>query len=191
MLKRTITYPNIDDEMVTEEFYFGITKAELAEMEMEKPGGFKNYVEALIAANDGKTILTLIKDFIRMTVGHRVNGRFVKDEEFTAAFMSSEPYSAIFMEFLQNPNSVEDFIKGVLPADLADKFVEEAASAKSPNHEYTEKELLEMSWEEFDRVAGTDAKEMTKEHLQIAFLRKERNPRPAKKKAKKALPQPV
>lgn len=174
MLKKEITYEGIDGP-VTETFYFGITKAELVEMEHAKPGGFKNYVEALISANDGRTILTLIKDFIGMTVGKRVDDRFVKDPDFTKAFMSSEPYSVVFMEFLENPNSVEGFIKQVLPSDLGEKYLEEVASAhKNDQREYTEDELLTMDEDEFTKVAGPDPKEWSREHLQIAFQRRSR-----------------
>lgn len=185
MLKREITYTDIDEQTVTETFYFGITKAEIAEMEFSTPGGLKNHIEALVQAQDGKTIITLIKDFIAMTVGQRVDGRFVKSESFTRAFMSSEPYSVIFMEFLENPNSVADFIKAVLPSDLSEKYVEELANgAVASDREYTEEELLAMDQAEFDAIVGTDMSKMTRAQMQIAYVRRTQGPAPKKTGAK-------
>lgn len=196
MLKKDITYTDINEQPVTETFYFGITKAEIVEMEFATPGGLKNHIEALIEAVDGKTIITLIKDFIAMTVGQRVDGRFVKSESFAKAFMSSEPYSVVFMEFLQNPNSVSEFIKAVLPADLSEKYVEELTNGALPvGREYTEQELLDMDQDEFDAVVGTDLRKMTPAQMQIAYVRRTSAPATSRPKtggkAKQRKIQPV
>ena len=39
MLKKTITYTDFDDNERTEDFYFHLSKAEIAEMELSENGG--------------------------------------------------------------------------------------------------------------------------------------------------------
>ena len=176
MLKRTITYTNIDDQQVTEDFYFNLSKAELAEMELSKPGGFEAWVKSLMQTNDGGVIIAAFKDLVAMTVGERTqDGKFIKSENFKRAFMSSEPYSIIFMEFLENPNSVGEFLKATLPQDLVQKLREEQTAQK---REYTEKELLEMDDAQFQAIAGPNPRDWSREHLQIGFQRKSRHNQP-------------
>ena len=45
MLKKTITYTDYDGNERTEDFYFNISKAELAELEYSVKGGLKKMME--------------------------------------------------------------------------------------------------------------------------------------------------
>lgn len=178
MLKKSITYTNIDGKEVTEDFYFNISKAELAEMELSKAGGMVDWIKFLEQTNDGGMIIAAFKDLIAMSVGERTqSGRFIKTDEIRASFMSSEPYSVLFMELIQNPNSITEFLTNVLPSDLVDKMHEvEAASQK----EYTEQELLDMDDAQFLSVAGPNPRDWSHRHLQVGMQRKMKhnNPQP-------------
>lgn len=47
MLKKTITYTDYNGVERTEDFYFNLSKAEIAEMELEIPGGMTTLIERI------------------------------------------------------------------------------------------------------------------------------------------------
>lgn len=178
MLKKTITFANFDGEEVTEDFYFNLTKAELAEMFLSHEGGdMIEYLQDIVAAENGKEVIAAFKKIIRAAVGERSEDgkRFVKTEEITDNFMQSEAYSELFMTLLQDPNAMAEFVKGIVPANMVRDIEDHELPAEEK--EYSDEDLLGMSDAEFARVAGTDPKDMTKRHLQIAFQRKTTNRR--------------
>lgn len=62
MLKKTITYTNLfTDKEVTEDHFFHISKADLIEMEMSQKGGMQEYIERIIASEDGASIIAMFK----------------------------------------------------------------------------------------------------------------------------------
>ena len=68
MLKKSITYKNFDDETVTEEFYFNMTKAELVELELSEQDGLADTLQAIIDAKDGAKIIEYFKKIILMAL---------------------------------------------------------------------------------------------------------------------------
>jgi hypothetical protein len=120
VLKKTITYQDLDGNSVTEDFYFNLTKAELAEMELAEEGGMRSRLEALLEEEDRKKIIGAFKMLISATVGRRSEDgrRFIKSEEITNEFMQTEAYSVLFMELMTDTDSVVAFAQGVMPADL-------------------------------------------------------------------------
>lgn len=125
MLKKTITYKDLDDNDVTEDFYFNLNKAELAEMALagtsKGGGGFEEYLKKIIAANDGRQIMDMFKEIIAMSVGKRsATGKsFVKNPEIRDEFMGSEAYSILFMELVTDTSKAIEFIRNLVPADIA------------------------------------------------------------------------
>ncbi len=80
MLKRTITYTNFNDEEVSEDFFFHLSKAELVELEMSHKGGLSEMLERIIADEDGKTIIEEFKNVIMKSYGKKSpdGKRFIK-----------------------------------------------------------------------------------------------------------------
>lgn len=117
MLKKTITYTDYDGNERTEDFYFNLTKAECLEMELGSNGGMKKYVERIIAAQDGKQLVSLFKEIIDKSYGVKsLDGkRFVKNQEVLDEFKQSEAYSELFMELATSSDSAAAFVNGVLP----------------------------------------------------------------------------
>ena len=64
MFKKTITYKDYNESERTEDFYFHLTRAELLEMEMTTPGGYKTMLERIIKAQDVPTLYKTFKEFI-------------------------------------------------------------------------------------------------------------------------------
>ena len=120
MLKKTVTYVDYNGVERTEDFYFNLTKAEVAEMEMSVQGGFSKMLEEIIASKDNVQIVNLFKQMVLKSYGEKSpdGRRFVKSDEIAQAFAQTEAYSEIFMELALDEKKAADFVNGILPANL-------------------------------------------------------------------------
>lgn len=121
MLKRNITFENLDGEMVTKEFHFNLSKAELIRLEAENDGkgGYQEAMQRIVDAKDGKAIMDEFENIIMLTVGERQGDQFVKSPEIKAAFRNSAAYDELFMELVTDAGAGAAFVNGVIPAHLA------------------------------------------------------------------------
>lgn len=120
MLKKTITYVDYNGIERTEDFYFNLSKAEVAEMELSVQGGFSKMLEEIIASKDNVQIVSLFKQMVLKSYGEKSpdGRRFIKSEEIAQAFAQTEAYSEIFMELALNEDKAAEFVNGILPANL-------------------------------------------------------------------------
>lgn len=118
MLKRTMSYTDFDGNKRTEDFYFNLTKAEVAELEMSSEGGLSKMLEKIVAEQDGKRIVEIFKDLILKAYGEKsLDGkRFVKNQEVKDAFAQTEAYSDLFMELATNAEASAAFVNGIIPS---------------------------------------------------------------------------
>lgn len=137
MIKKTVTYTDFDDIPVTETLRFHITEAELAEMEVNTPGGLVAKLESVTTGN-GKDILDTFKYLIMAAYCEVVrdkNGRqlLMKTDadghHLADDFVQSLAYNAIFKELIENPETAADFVNGLFPKDLVEKAQKEAEKA--------------------------------------------------------------
>lgn len=121
MLKKTMTYVDFDGNERTETFYFNLTQAEIAEMELSTKGGLAEKINRVVAAEDGETIIAMFKEIIGKAYGEKsADGKlFVKNKEVREAFMQTQAYSDLFMELATNPEAASAFINGIIPANIA------------------------------------------------------------------------
>ena len=120
MLKKTVTYVDYNGVERTEDFYFNLSKAEVAEMEMSVQGGFSKMLEEIVASKDNVQIVNLFKQMVLKSYGEKSpdGRRFVKSDEIAQAFAQTEAYSEIFMELALDEKKAADFVNGILPANL-------------------------------------------------------------------------
>ena len=120
MLKKTVTYVDYNGTQRTEDFYFNLSKAEVAEMEMSVEGGFSKMLEELVASKDNVRIVELFKQMVLKSYGEKsADGRrFMKSPEISEAFSQTEAYSEIFMELALNEEAAAAFVNGIMPANL-------------------------------------------------------------------------
>lgn len=120
MLKKTVKYVDYNGVERTEDFYFNMTKAEVAEMEMSVEGGFSKMLEELVASKDNVRIVQLFKEMVLKSYGEKSpdGRRFVKSKEISEAFAQTEAYSEIFMELALNEEAAAAFVNGIMPANL-------------------------------------------------------------------------
>lgn len=120
MLKKTVTYQNFNDEPVTEDHYFHLSKAELVEMEVEYEGGLAKKLEEIVEAEDGKAIMAMFKKLLLDSYGVKSpDGKsFMKNPDLRENFASTEAYSTIFMELVTDAGAAADFVNGIIPKGL-------------------------------------------------------------------------
>lgn len=123
MLKKSITYTNFNDEEVTEEFYFNLSKAELVKMEVSRDGGMKEHLERIVATNDGKQIIAEMEKIVQAAYGVKSEDgkRFIKTPELWEEFKTSEAYSVFFMELVTQADKAAEFVNAVIPRDLQEQ----------------------------------------------------------------------
>ena len=120
MIKKTVTYVDYNGVERTEDFYFNLTKAEIAEMEMSVEGGFSKMLEEIVASKDNVKIVSLFKQMVLKAYGEKsADGRrFMKSEEISKAFSETEAYSEIFMSLALNESEAAAFVNGIMPANV-------------------------------------------------------------------------
>lgn len=119
MLKKTITYTDYNGVERTEDFYFNLSTAELAEMELGTEGGLTEKVKQIVAAKEDHKIIKIFKDLILKSYGEKSpdGRRFIKSDELSTAFSQTEAYSQLFMELATNTDKAAAFINGIIPGN--------------------------------------------------------------------------
>ena len=117
MIKKTMTYTNYNNEEVTEDFYFNLTKAECLEMEMVAQGSLAEQLEAIVKSKDKKKIVETFKEIVLKAYGVKSQDgrRFIKTPELAAEFAQTEAYSDLFMELATKTDAAIEFVNGIIP----------------------------------------------------------------------------
>lgn len=144
MFKRPITYHDLDGNELTENFMFGLNKAEITEINLGKgEAGLTAYVKAIITAGNTADLISIFKDLILKSYGVRGKDgkQFVKIDENTGrplsiAFSQTEAYSNLFMELATDSKAATEFLMGIVPSDVA-------AEAKNVDVEAEAKKLMD------------------------------------------------
>jgi hypothetical protein len=145
MLKKAITYQNLDGVTVTEDFYFNISKAEALEKAIAEGEGYEERLRALAKAEKGEEIIAEFKSVLGAAVGRREGNLFIKNDEIRNNFMFSGAYDAFFFELIQSPDSGASIISAMLPtgiqADvdkaLAERGITPSATGSESNPSFT------------------------------------------------------
>jgi hypothetical protein len=129
MLKKTITYVDFNGKTVTEDYYFNLTKAEVAEMEVNAStldsegklsGGMQAMLNDVVSSGSGARIIAVFKEIIKKSIGVKSeDGRFFnKSPHVFEEFEMSAAFSEFFIELLSDPDAAADFVKGIMPVDI-------------------------------------------------------------------------
>lgn len=135
MIKVPITYRNFDDEEVTEEHYFHLSKNELLVWVSENQGeDLAQKLERVGKSGDGALIMRTFRDIIARSYGERVDGdssAFYKDEIKTKRFMSSIAYDQLFENLILDSTAAAAFVNGLMPVGLEKLAAAAEKSARS------------------------------------------------------------
>lgn len=174
MLKKTITFKDLDGNDVTEDFYFNLSKAEITELQFSKDGGLLEFLQQVINTKDAGTVIGTFKEIVSQCVGKRSEDgrRFIKNQEVTDDFLQSDAYSVLFMELLTDAGKAAEFIRGIVPADLAEGITDEKIAELSLPE--SEREDNRPAYEKEDRLpTDEEMAKMTQQEFQKAFAWKQ------------------
>jgi hypothetical protein len=174
MLKKTITYTDFNDVVRTEDFYFNLSKADIAEVNLKTEGGLVKHLREIAATNNGEILVEKFKDLIKWAYGVKSDDgkRFVKTEEVWVEFTQTNAYSELFMELATDAQAASEFMNGIVPADMAaqvqtpgipqdHKTKELPTSTELPSLEKTQEEiaagLMNMTVEEHQEYLAWQA----------------------------------
>lgn len=138
MHKRPITFKDFEGKEVTEEYYFSLTQAEIMEIQTSIKGGLVNRLTYAIKEEDSHTVMKLLREVILKSVGEKTpDGRyFVKFKlidgvkvNIADLFEPTPAYSALFMELLSSNDAADQFMRKIIPADLAAELPENTQDA--------------------------------------------------------------
>lgn len=139
MLKKTITYTDLNGAENTEDYYFHINKGEMMRMQLSEGMALDVKIDRLIQTRDYKEIVATIESFIDLSYGVRSeNGKsFIKNPKQLELFKSSEAYSELVWSLYTDEDEMRDFIFGIFPSNLKEvteetlKNLEEKKNANS------------------------------------------------------------
>lgn len=117
MLKKAIKYTDYNGKEHTEDFYFNLSSAELAEMELSVKGGYAEMITSIVEAEDTVELITIFKDLILKSYGKKSDDgkRFIKSKELSEEFSQMEAYSELFMELASDADAASAFVNGIIP----------------------------------------------------------------------------
>lgn len=121
MLKKAITYRDIDGKQQVEEAYFHIYSNQLAELEFEKDGGYGMFLKQMVAANNQKEVYAAFKKMISLAYGKRsaTSSKFVRaTPDELREFLEGPVFDALFMEIVTDEVKAVEFITGIVPQEM-------------------------------------------------------------------------
>lgn len=123
MFCKKIKYEDYNGNEREEEFYFNLNKAEITRMLLtDSDATLDQLFEYFQQTRNGKEMLKMVEDLIQGSYGVKsADGKsFLKTPELVQAFVQSEAYSELLMEFMTNPESTAEFFIGIVPKDIKD-----------------------------------------------------------------------
>lgn len=129
------TYVDFNGVERTEDFYFNLSKAEIADMELSTTGGIKDMVNKILEAKDQAKLVSLFKDLIRMAYGVKSeDGRnFIKNDKVREDYFSTNAYSDLYMELATNDQFASQFFEAILPVTADDSEPNTDNAKELPN----------------------------------------------------------
>lgn len=121
MIKKRLTYVNFNGKQVTKDYYFNLTAAEVAQMEIQAgDDGLKEKLEGIVRAKDHKELMEKFQDIIDRSYGVKSEDgeTFIKTPENLAVFKSTQAYSDLFMTLATNEKEALAFVRGILPTKI-------------------------------------------------------------------------
>lgn len=137
MVKKTVTFNDFDGNSVTKDFFFNLTKMEFRNIDKKIPGGLENMLNEIRREKNAEGFVDFLDMLILESYGEKSeDGRFVKFDPYghrvSDYFKVTEAWDVLFLNLINNPNELEEFLLGVVPKDAS-----EAAKKAAENGELT------------------------------------------------------
>lgn len=124
MLKKTITFEDFNGKQQTRDYWFHLSKPDLVEIDAEYPDGLEGSIRKFMDEDDRLGMLRLFKNLILRGYGVKSEDglRFERSPEIARQFEQSPAYESLFVELGTQPDMAADFIRGIVPRDLAQEL---------------------------------------------------------------------
>lgn len=103
-----------------ETFYFNLSKAEIADLNMQEDGRLTNFLQELVAAKDNKEMWNRLISIILKSYG-KLSGdgrRLEKSPELSKAFTETPAYDELLEWLTEDPEkNMATFFNNVIPSD--------------------------------------------------------------------------
>lgn len=116
MIKKSITYTDLNGVERTEDFYFDMSKPEIVKMQASAKGGYDVQLKSIAANLNGALIMEFFENFISKAYGEKSEDgrRFIKSKELSEAFMQTPAYEVLFEELVTDDKKAADFVNAVM-----------------------------------------------------------------------------
>lgn len=121
-----------------EDYYFFLSKTELAEMQYTTEGGMFSRLKRIAQAQDNASILKEFKALILNSYGeispdgkHFIKVDPITKEQLCLRFQQSEAYDVLFMDLWSNPDRAMEFFIGIMPEELKKEIKKNSAEIEA------------------------------------------------------------
>lgn len=131
MYVKAIKYEDYNGETKTKNFYFNLTKTEIARIQLGDTN-LKETLKKMVNETDSKRILEFFESILLSAYGEKsADGEeFLKSDEIRNRFMCHPAYDVLFMELIQGgEKAMSDFINAVIPRDFAEELAKQDKEA--------------------------------------------------------------
>jgi hypothetical protein len=165
MFSKTIKFKDYNGNEQEKEFYFHLSKSELA-MLSAGSDDMKAKLERMIKAKDNAAILKELRDLIKLAVGVRSEDgeRFIKDADAQSQLLDSPAFDELLFELFVGTNTNEFFLK-LVPEEMQ-KELEEFIS-KQGGDPFKEPEDTRPAYQKENRKP-TDAEQRAMTRAELA-----------------------
>ena len=129
MFKQTITSLDFNGKEKTADYYFNLTKGEIAKIHLALPGGLDGFIDKLKTDPDVNSIISVFEMLILKSYGKKtIDNKFIKSQEISEEFAATDAYSELFLKFIDNEDDfVTKFLEGTVnvPLDTIHKILAE------------------------------------------------------------------
>lgn len=122
MISKTIKYEDFEGNEIEKTFHFHISKAELAELNIQEDGTtLADSIATITRSETGiREVLDIFKMVVTEAVGRRSEdgSRFAKSDDARSEFLDTDAYSELLFNMLDDPDFATRFIQGILPTSV-------------------------------------------------------------------------
>lgn len=120
MVRRTVTYVDLDGNERTEEFLFHLNKMEVMEMDARYKDGMTAHLEKITKEGEEEfpKIIAFLKELLLYSYGRREGDKFIKTPEMRNEFAQSEAFSEVLYSLALDAadGGADAFMEALIPS---------------------------------------------------------------------------
>jgi hypothetical protein len=123
MIKQTLTWKDLNEVEHTQDFYFHLTKLEIAQLQLELEKWHARLMQAAQTMNF-KVLIETYREIIELAAGVRSEdgANFIKTPEAKKSVMESPAIDELLWTFVTKTSAGIEFLEGLMPKEVQEKF---------------------------------------------------------------------